>query len=618
MGLLQQAVVTYDTFQNMAGIYNDGEVPLAPLGHNTTKADAEITIDRDGLFVSASAVGREDNITIIPVTEKSSGRTSKANAHPLCDNLEYLSSISAEKHMLYINDLEEWANSEFSHPKLMPILTYVKRGTIIHDLMSAGVIELDGDGNVSKPKCFIRWRVLMDDGSPDECWKDKTLFEAHINHLRSLSEEGNKGICMISGDSAVLADQHIKGIVSLFANAKLISDNDKTNFTYRGRFEDSEQALSVSFEASQKAHNALKWVVSNKGVIQGGRMFVCWCPQGIEMPSPMRTLRQVREAGAENKRRDFPDYKNELRETLNGWKSKIPSGKISTVVLAAFDAATKGRLAQTYYTELEANDFLNRLYSWDLWCCWPYILGGFYSPSMMQIINSAFGVEKEERGKTSLKADDKVISQQMQILLHCRVDCARIPESIIHLLVEKASNTHFKEGKNREYVLHTACAVLRKHLYDKYKEEWEMALNPDRMDRSYQFGRWLAVAEKVERATYQKDEAREPNAIKLQSIFCRRPQSIAAELEKQLEKAYFPRLRPGSRQYYKNLFGEIAEKLSCFPESELNQPLDSTYLMGYYLQRNELYKKKGDKGESDMETGEPDDTNDAVEGMDED
>ena len=37
------------------------------------------------------------------------------------------------------------------------------------------------------------------------------------------------------------------------------------------------------------------------------------------------------------------------------------------------------------------------------------------------------------------------------------------------------------------------------------------------------FGRLLAVMEKIERDTYDKDEMREPNAIRMQAVFCERP-----------------------------------------------------------------------------------------------
>ena len=119
-----------------------------------------------------------------------------------------------------------------------------------------------------------------------------------------------------------------------------------------------------------------------------------------------------------------------------------------------------------------------------------------------------------------------------------------------------------------------------------------MALEPKRMDRSYQFGRLLAILEKVERDTYSSGESREPNAIRLQAMFSRRPMDTAHQLEKQLEQAYFPRLGMGSRVWYKNLIGEVMDMISCFPEEQWNRPLESTYMMGYYLQRADLYTAK--------------------------
>lgn len=84
----------------------------------------------------------------------------------------------------------------------------------------------------------------------------------------------------------------------------------------------------------------------------------------------------------------------------------------------------------------------------------------------------------------------------------------------------------------------------------------------------------------------------------MQSIFCQRPMYAANHLEKQLERAYFPRLTPGVRIWYKNLIGQIMQIISTFPQQEWNRPLDDSYLMGYYLQRSALYTKKND---NDME-----------------
>ena len=128
-----------------------------------------------------------------------------------------------------------------------------------------------------------------------------------------------------------------------------------------------------------------------------------------------------------------------------------------------------------------------------------------------------------------------------------------------------------------------------------------MALDPEKKDRSYQFGRLLAVMEKVERDSYGSEEGREPNAIRLQSVFCQRPMYVAGMVEKQLERAYYPRLKIGSRIWYKNLMGEIMTVISEFPQEDWNKPLEESYLMGYYLQRSALYTKKTDNEVEEVE-----------------
>lgn len=102
--------------------------------------------------------------------------------------------------------------------------------------------------------------------------------------------------------------------------------------------------------------------------------------------------------------------------------------------------------------------------------------------------------------------------------------------------------------------------------------------------------RLLAIAEKVERATYSKDESREPNAIRLQTVFRQRPMNTWANLENSLIP-YYEKLKPGSRKYYKELVEEVWGKFSPDDRSRFNAPLEDVYLIGYYLQRKELNTK---------------------------
>lgn len=121
-----------------------------------------------------------------------------------------------------------------------------------------------------------------------------------------------------------------------------------------------------------------------------------------------------------------------------------------------------------------------------------------------------------------------------------------------------------------------------------------MSLDVKKKDRSYQYGRLLAVLEKVEKDTYGKGEERETNAIRMQAVYVKRPAYAAKIIIEQLNNSYFPRLRrdrPAVAVKYDKLIGEIFEVISGF-EKELNKPLEESYLLGYYLQKNELYKKK--------------------------
>lgn len=584
MGLLQKACETYDCHTRYAGLPREGHETLAPVSHILTSAQIEITLDQGGNFVSARAVDKSEPKIVIPVTEESGGRTSAPCAHPLCEQLGYLAGYDEKKRALYVDQLADWANSPYGHPKLWPILTYVKGGTILTDLAGSNVIQMDEKGCPKDEKALVRWRIVGLDDEDSRCWTDQSLFRAFIDYYRAKTEQQAKMLCMISGNLARPASQHPKGIIPLCGgNAKLISSNDRRGFTYRGRYSEDWQGATVSYDASQKAHNALRWLATEQGaqVVYGGRAFLCWNPQGKKVCGVTGPFRIYSGSVTEP-----TEYQEDLKKTLLGYKAELPDN--TGVVIAAFDAATTGRLSLTYYNELMSSDFLERLYDWDISCCWPNRRGAIWSPSLIQIVNCAFGSQQGQL----LKTDDRVLKQQMQRLVSCRVDQAKLPFDIKQSLVQRASRPMAYEKAVREKILFTACAVLKKFYFDQNREEWNMELDPGKHDRSYQFGRLLAVLEKVERDTYGNDEGWEPNAIRHQSVFCQRPLYAAAYIEKQLEQTYFPRQQPDMRSFYKNLISQIMEEIHKFPDSQWNQPLADTYLMGYYLQRGALYASK--------------------------
>lgn len=290
-------------------------------------------------------------------------------------------------------------------------------------------------------------------------------------------------------------------------------------------------------------------------------------------------------------------YKFRLARALAGYRNELDDN--DDIVIIALDAATTGRLSVTYYNELRSSDFYDRIKSWGDTCRW-YFWGKdgltVDTPKIKQLIACAFGTEQTEKGKERLTVKDGVMKEQVQRVLSCILDTQYIPYDIVHALSIRASNPEaFKEKYNYEKTLSVACAVTAKY-YKTKGANVKMTLDSENRDRSYLFGRLLAVMEKVEAETLRRTENdRATNASRLQSAYVNHPFATWKTLEGQLVP-YFNALTPYLREKYKTTIAEIVEKLYDTDEASLNRPLTEMYLIGYYLQRAELnrYIKKND------------------------
>lgn len=637
MGLFQKAVETYDNMKSLAGAESEErKAALAPIGFITTGVQIEITVTEDGEFrgaeqifdISEDSKGKSQKpkkkIIIIPVTEKSLKRTStsaKTSPHPLCDKLKFMCPENKESYEAYLEQLQDWCDSEFACPKIKAILKYVKKGTIPADIASVGKVK-------AKKDTFVCWRVLSTDcAEPEEVWKSPSVIDSYINYYQSkIDASPKKALCYVSGELIMPADKHPGGVVPRMAvnhgtthaveadkqpgevvpgMAKLISSNDNKNFTYKGRFLDDSEALTVGFISSQKAHNALKWVVSNDGFRYGNRMFVCWNPKGKKTKNPFASLFPDFSEAEENP--TPTNYREILAKTVLGYKNNFKPE--DETVTAVFEAASKGRLSVCYYSEMKAEDFLERLRFWDETTAWLYRRFGVApdlvkSPDLKSIIDAAYGVPRTIGESQTVETDEKVLAIAMQRLLLCRLEKAPFPADIMRSAVQKCSSLQLYDKLNREKQLFTTCAIIKKYIYDRFKEEWNMALEPEKKNRSYQFGRLLAVLEKAERDAFDNGEKREPNAIRMWSLFVKRPMYATTVIIEQLKNAYYPRLEPGKRGYYDKLIEGIMRVISEFPDNEIGKPLGEEYLMGYYLQKDALYPKKNNDDNDDNNESE--------------
>lgn len=471
------------------------------------------------------------------------------------------------------------------------------------ELNNSGFLEKGKVSGTDYEKCLVRWRVQKL-GSVGECWLNKELFDGYASFYAE-EQNGDEELCYISGAVVSAAKGYPKGILRMSYGAKLISANDSSGFTYRGRFKEPSEAFGIGAVNSQKAHSALSWIVANQGVCYGPRAFVCWNPKGKPVVPFNKDLSEFEEDEDDVFiPYTMPQYAARLRKAIAGAKQEL--GDNEDVVVLAMEAATTGRLSITYYGELASSDYLKRLEEWQMTCCWYRGFkddAGIYrvvvsTPSIKDIVRFSYGTQQTD----FVTADDNLLKEHSQRILHCIVDGSPVPHDIVNSISTKASRREVYSAGNYERLLSVACALVRKYRNDVIKrthetegEYWKMELDTNCTDRSYLFGRLLAIAEKVERSTYDRGESREPAALRLQAAYAAHPMHTWAILEKTLNP-YYAKLRPGSRMYYRDLVCEIICLLEEKPQVRLNMPLEDTYLLGYYLQRRALNARKTEAG----------------------
>lgn len=618
MSWLLDLYETYNANSRKVGVIdqrpNGQEYTLLPISHTTQTAHIEVRITPQGDFHSAEVITDKNNaVTVIPATEKSSSRAGKVVApYPLHDKLIYVAGDYAKyggeiktdenPYRAYINQLREWAESPYATDNVKSIYMYIQKGSLIEDLVKEKVLWL-GDNNEllaswkkkeEKPaifsvvaggqeSAFIRFTVHEPGNFKVEVWKDKDMYESFIQYYNEML--GNKDFCYVTGKLSPSTERHANKIRNAGDKAKLISSNDTSGFTFRGRFRDSGQVASISYEVSQKAHNALKWLINKQAKIIDGRVFLVWGIDVEEIPDVTddSSVFTADETADEIEVKTVTDntlkyYAEQISRAIAGYKAKLHAGdKVQILVL---DSATTGRMAVLYYRSLDKAFYLDKLKEWHTSCVWWHRyrknqagkIQPFYgAPAPRDIAFAAYGPN----------ASDKIVKGLVERIIPCIVDGREIPLDIVRSAVNRASNPVSMENWEWEKTLSIACALINK------REGYTVALDKETNDRDYLFGRLLAIADVLERNALG-DDKRATNARRYMSSFAQHP----ARTWTTIQSALLPyQARLGENVWYFNkLLDEVGSRINM--EDFNNRPLSGKYLLGFYSQRQDLYQKK--------------------------
>ena len=254
----------------------------------------------------------------------------------------------------------------------------------------------------------------------------------------------------------------------------MISSNDESGFSYRGRFKNKSEALSVSYEFSEKMHNALKWLIEKQSITfkkikKDEKIFeiksidsmtvIVWASALQNVPDFTRSFIE-KDDFEENTVDDYddlgfeelpdendnpstmPEYKQLIKKRIIGICDKLkPNTKI---MILGLDSANPGRINISMYSELESSQYLANIEKWHSETAWLR----FYGKSKKKMINSfsvydiiryAFGTEQG----AFVDCDKKLMRDNILRLLNCITNGAKLPSDIVYALYQKASRQKF-------------------------------------------------------------------------------------------------------------------------------------------------------------------------------
>ena len=640
MSLFQNLLKTYEQCKDAIGVsvFNvygeiDEKKTLLPIYHTIFKSQIRITLASDGSFINASR-DNKDIVIIVPCTESSGGRTSGISAHPLCDQIDYVGSIYNRKTSAYLDELGKWmtVTNDNVKIKLNAIFKYVNTKKMISDLEDVNIFKDDEYLNQDKMlkidyekirKIGIRFSVEIKDDLVPNVWEDEDIRQSWIDYTNSKNDNNLQELFDYLGGARVghIASQHPKNINLLTANAKLLSCNDTSEYTFRGRFLHQNDAVIIDYQQSQKIHQTLRWLISNFGYNTDSQAIVVWAVDSEIKPiiTPFEDSFSLWEGMASEKTDNDKlveasgsidtNYVEKLKKVLQGYMSAEKIKKHTRkICIAVFDAATTGRMGLTYYQELGQDKYLENIVAWHEETSYflvalrkekdandkeKTIVNKYIgAPSYDDILFAVYGKARggNDAGYSTLKR--KVRKQ----LLECMFGNFSFPKNIVDMAAVRASNPmSFENELDWDKSINISCALIRKYYIQNRKVGIDLELDKTMKDRDYLYGRLLAVADRIEQvAMYKsgKNDTRATNAIRLMSAFAVKPYNTWGVLYQQLIP-YINQLNGAG--FYQSIIDEISVQLSdSFAD---NRPLAPIYLLGFSAQRRDFIKNKNESVE---------------------
>ena len=506
-------------------------------------------------------------------------RSSGVSANFLCDNSKYILGIDAEGSNQRVRDCFEAAKKK--HLSLL---------REIEGEMAEAVRRFfetwDPEKASECAEIKERWEDITDGGNLIFCMginyaQDDTFIQkAWENARNKSSEDGQTGICLVTGKEAEISRIHktIKGVPGAQSSgAALVSFNAPA-------FESYEKEQSYNAPVGKYAEfaytTALNYLLNQREYTfqLGDSMIVFWSESAEEEY-------QAAFFGAADPK---PDNQEEIKGIFDNLKTGMPVS-IGNFTLDPDQrfyilslAPNAARLSVRFFYQDSFGNILKNLSA-------HYERMSIVKPSWES--REYMGVRDMLSETVNQNSKDKTpVPNMAAFVLQAILSDARYPASLytdvlIRIRAEQGNVTWGRTGIIKAYLIRNA----------NWKEgENYMGLNEESRETAYVLGRLFSVLESI-----QMDANPGIKATIRDRYFnsaCATPASIFPVLIK-LKNSHMKKLerdKGGAKVYYEKLLTELMGKLDEYPK-RLSLEEQGKFILGYYHQVQKKYEKKEEK-----------------------
>lgn len=641
MNFLTSLWKTYESAETDGWVDNTqkSRTILLPIYHDSMRSNGKniisVQLDKTGQLMKATILADGD-VIIFPVTFKSVARSSNTDPHPLVDEMKYLTpAINQLYNDKYNSQLANWI--EFTdNPEIKQFLktiqSYLSKENFEDEIFKSiygknyereGLKVKIGKKSIDFAKCYIEFRIANFISS--KTVSVTNYLELHQDYIRYVNAyHGKKITCNISGEESIpLSTSDHRYFIS---NLKLISGSDSTaKENYLGRFTNPNDVIRIGYDTSEKIHLMAKFLLENNDThtwLGAGQHLINWFSDDLTNQSQLKLTEPQEIAGIFDEDWDISFDEDDLEnrpkfivgQTNRGINQSFIHGPkrfsdASTYYVAIIKQKPKGRVALEYFRHLQGSDLLKNLDKWQSQYSWEVRktdgIDFQKTPNFNEIILAAYGVEREEgkgqERKIVLKLDnDSFKSDLYQQLVTALIDGQAIPSSIIKKLENNIKQR--QRYPNHWYqVQYVSLAILHK----QHGKEFTSMLDHEETDRSYLFGRLLAIYELIEEIYNKskdpdKENQRITNTERYWSAYTTQPATLMTVLDSKVRYC-IDYLKINEVGYWKKLDNELKEIIQLLSpimmDKSVNQPLDYKFIFGYYAEKKYYYTKQGKESE---------------------